>query len=277
MNDEDRPGGDAGTALKSTVRTTPRVTGATDAEVVAPMDLAAAERLDKLLRNQARAVAHSMERFKPLIELAKATQIHETLNYASWTAYISDVIGKEMKQLPVADRQQIVALLSGEGMSQRGIAKAVNVSQSTVRDDLNELSSIYSPDAAGSTDQPDHVTDSAPATVTSLNGRVHPRHKVGTAPATATKPRPNTVSVPMPTRAARRTEKLQRHILEQWAIHWDTNKMVIQEFGTLASWMTPDEAKQVLREADKYLTQLNRIRKQLRERADQCADDTEKQ
>src|SRR5271163_2011139 len=34
-------------------------------------------------------------------------------------AYIADVIGKEMGQLPVADRRQIVGLLAGEGMSNR--------------------------------------------------------------------------------------------------------------------------------------------------------------
>jgi hypothetical protein len=88
---------------------------------------AAAQNLDKRLRTQARAVAHSMEVFNPLIEEAKAAQIHRHLGFASWTAYIADVIGKEMKQLSVDDRRQIVELLSGEGMSQRAIAQARNL------------------------------------------------------------------------------------------------------------------------------------------------------
>jgi hypothetical protein len=72
-----------------------------------------AENLDKQLRNQARGVAHSMERFKALINEAKTRCIYPMLGFKSWTAYIADVIAKEMHQLPVDDRRQIVALLAG--------------------------------------------------------------------------------------------------------------------------------------------------------------------
>jgi hypothetical protein len=54
-------------------------------------------------------------------------------------AYIADVIGKEMGQLPVADRRQIVGLLAGEGMSNRAIADAVGVNEITVRRDKEQV------------------------------------------------------------------------------------------------------------------------------------------
>jgi len=59
--------------------------------------------------------------------------------YTYWTPYIADVIGKEMGQLPVADRRQIVGLLAGEGMSNRAIADAVGVNEITVRCDKEQV------------------------------------------------------------------------------------------------------------------------------------------
>ena len=80
------------------------------------------EVIDSELRREARTVAWSMVRFRQLIARAKAKRIHEALGFKSWTAYVADVIGIEMTKLPVDDRRQIVALLAGEGMSQRAIA-----------------------------------------------------------------------------------------------------------------------------------------------------------
>jgi hypothetical protein len=270
MKGEDRPGGDAGTALKSTVRTAPSVTG-TDAEVVTPMDRAAAERLDKRIRLMGTTMRDHLVKIEALLIEAKAGQIHLTLGHKSWTAYLADVLGGRL-EMNTETRRAVVELLAGEGMSQRGIAKAVSVSQSTVRDDLNELSSNYSPEDAGS----DHVADRQPATVTSLNGRVHPRHKAATPPVSATGS--NRVPVQLPIRVIRRIEKRQRRMLEKWEVYWNVTPQCMQEFGTtLAGWMTPHEAKEALRGADKYLTELNRIRKLLRERADHRADHLETQ
>ena len=108
-----------------------------DAEVrsLDPITFDQAEDLDKRLRGEARTVAESMERFKTLIAEAKARDLHQLLGFASWTAYIADIIGKEMGRLHADDRREIVALLTGEGMSQRAIAEAVGVSNATVSRD----------------------------------------------------------------------------------------------------------------------------------------------
>jgi transposase-like protein len=116
-----------------------------------------ARSLDTSLRSEARAIARSMIELKSLIEAARERQIHSLLGFTSWTAYIADVVGEEMDVLPRDDRQQIVALMSGEGMSQRAIAEALNVSQSTIRDDVSRN---YSPGTG---------------TVTGLDGKQYPK------------------------------------------------------------------------------------------------------
>jgi hypothetical protein len=88
--------------------------------------------IDSDLRRKARAIASDMLVFKQLIEKAKTHRVHEALGFKSWPAYVADVIGTQMGQLPIDDRRQIVALLSREGMSNRAIAQAVGVSHPTV-------------------------------------------------------------------------------------------------------------------------------------------------
>ena len=106
-------------------------------------------RIDADLRRTARSIAREMESFKKLIEQAKRHRVHEVLGFASWPAYVADVISTEMGRLPVEDRRQVVGLLAGEGMSQRAIAEATKVSQKTVDRDLDQLShddSVVLPD-----------------------------------------------------------------------------------------------------------------------------------
>jgi hypothetical protein len=112
-----------------------------------------AANIDKRLRNQARGVAHSMERFKSLINEAKTRHIYPMLGFKSWTTYITDVINKEMHQLPVDDRRQIVALLASEGMSNRVIADAVGVNEITVRRDKEQVRQNVAPDDLRAVDE----------------------------------------------------------------------------------------------------------------------------
>ena len=172
---EGRPGGTTETALKSTARTPSSVTG-TDAEVVTPMDRAAAERLDKRIRLMGSTMRENLVKIEALLIEAKAGQIHLTLGYKSWTGYLADALGGRM-EMNTETRRAVVELLAGEGMSQRAIAGAVGVSQKTVDRDLDQVSQDDSPEPATG-DKPDKVTG--------LDGRVHPKHKAKPVP----KPKP---------------------------------------------------------------------------------------
>ncbi|MED5814480.1 helix-turn-helix domain-containing protein [Mycolicibacterium sp. 050232] len=147
---------------------------ATTAPAPAPNPVAATE-FDQTLRREARTVAQSMIRFKELIAQAQIQHLHEQLGFPSWTAYIADVIANEMTALPVNDRRRVVALLAGEGMSQRVIAQAVGVSQSTVRDDVAQVSRNYSPDTESTGQLPDRSIADAINTITGRDGKHYPR------------------------------------------------------------------------------------------------------
>ena len=59
---------------------------------VRSMEPSGAQVLDRLLRAKARSVVASMERFKDLLRQAAEGQIHVALGFASWPAYIADVV-----------------------------------------------------------------------------------------------------------------------------------------------------------------------------------------
>lgn len=164
MNDEGRPGGNTRTALKSTVRTTPSVTGTTDAEVATPMDRGAAERLDKRIRLMGTTMRDNLVKIEALLIEAKAGQIHLTLGHKSWTAYLADALGGRL-EMNTETRRTVVELLAGEGMSQRAIAGAVGVSQKTVDRDLDKVSRD---------DSPQRAAGRRPDKVTGLDGKKHP-------------------------------------------------------------------------------------------------------
>jgi transposase-like protein len=159
---------------------------------------------DEMLRREARSVALCMIRFQELIVKAKTHHVHEELGFKSWTAYIADVIGKEMTNLPVDDRRQVVALLAGEGVSQRAIAAAVGVSQKTVDRDLDQVSHDDSP-----ADQ--MITDPKP--VTGLDGKIYPANP---------KPKPDRIPAPATfARLKRKLRDLNRMAEECWSIAED--------------------------------------------------------
>ena len=118
-------------------------------------------------------------------------------------AYIADVIGKEMGQLPVADRRQIVGLLAGEGMSNRAIADAVGVNEITVRRDKEQVRH-----------------DVALNRSTPITGRPHrrswPRRTAGPtpprSPAATTRPTPRHPARSRDARAQRRTIAMSQAI-----------------------------------------------------------------
>lgn len=87
----------------------------------------------------------------PLIKQAFEGRADRALGYDSWQAYCTAELGDV--RVPLGDRPAMIAELRQSGMSQRAIGAALGVSQSTVRDDLAELStSTQFPERIVSTD-----------------------------------------------------------------------------------------------------------------------------
>lgn len=130
------------------------------AEIVPP---GTAKALDMRLRHQARAFDHSWGRLEPLIAEAKAREIHAELGFKSWPDYIADVARTEMPNVArsVEQRREIVAMLAGEGMSNRAIADAVGVNEITVRRDKDEVRHNVAPDTEDVAPEPVHEWDEA--------------------------------------------------------------------------------------------------------------------
>jgi hypothetical protein len=75
-----------------------------------------------------------------LVARAWIGRVWLALGYESWADYIKGEFDRAPLYLPRDERKAVVALLRGQGMSQRPIADAVGVSQKTVDRDLDELS-----------------------------------------------------------------------------------------------------------------------------------------
>lgn len=157
-----------------------------DGEVVEPLEEADASRLDKRLRLMASTTRGNIVKLADLVADAKRGQVHVVLGFPSWTAYVADAVGGKL-DLSSAARREVVALMSGEGMSERAIAAAVGVSQPTVHRDIRQVIHDESPDA-GDQDavlDPPHPDDgpspadppAAPATVAVMgrDGKSYPK------------------------------------------------------------------------------------------------------
>lgn len=105
------------------------------AEIVA-RDEVWARRITERIRYSAIGVRDGLEKLQTLMAEAQEGNAHELLGYASWTAYISEVMGEEPLRLARDERRDLVAWLSGQGMSTRAIAPIVGVDQKTVSNDL---------------------------------------------------------------------------------------------------------------------------------------------
>lgn len=106
-----------------------------DAELVDPIGIDDARRLDKRIRLLVGTINENIAELHALVEEAKGGHAHVALGYPSWTAYLADVFTVHVR-LDRDQRRELVGYLSGEGMSQRVIADVVGASQDTVRRDL---------------------------------------------------------------------------------------------------------------------------------------------
>lgn len=114
------------------------------AEVAEVMPVADAQSLDTRIRLMATTVEQNIDKLSDLLREAQAGQIHVALGFDSWTAYVADAV--RFKPESIEQRRELVALMFGEGMSERAIAEVVGVSQKTVDRDLENMSRDDSPE-----------------------------------------------------------------------------------------------------------------------------------
>lgn len=90
-----------------------------------------AERRRDRIVLMAGTVREGVEKIATLVAEARDNNDHIALGYPSWTAYLSDVLGKQPIRLGADERRELVGFLAGEGMSTRAIAPIVGVSERT--------------------------------------------------------------------------------------------------------------------------------------------------
>ncbi|ETZ64365.1 hypothetical protein E3G59_001577 [Mycobacteroides abscessus] len=131
-------------------------------EVVQPLSREDAEQLDKRIRLAAGQFVADWVKFQGLIDDARRGQVHLTLGYPSWTAYVAEV-GQDLLALPTANaevRREVLEWLSSTGMSLRAIAQVAGLSKSTVGRELSAVPS-GTPDASGSAEPQASANDLA--------------------------------------------------------------------------------------------------------------------
>lgn len=109
--------------------------------MTAPIELhimseAEAHKVTEDIRHNAKSFTEYRARLMDAVDRAKRGSAHLALGYCSWTAYLSDVLGEEPMRLARGERQDMVRMLSDEGMSTRAIAPIVGAGMTTVKRDL---------------------------------------------------------------------------------------------------------------------------------------------
>lgn len=99
-----------------------------------------ATQLTEKIRLTAHNYADARSKLQRYVAQAKEGNAHLALGYASWTAYLSEVLGEEPMRLARGERQEMVQMLSAEGMSTRAIAPIVGVHHDTVASDIKAAS-----------------------------------------------------------------------------------------------------------------------------------------
>lgn len=108
-----------------------------------------AARLTTKIQLRLEVIADNVEQVLPLIEQARTGGAHQSLGYASWTAYVADKFGDSLGRLKKVERIPVVELLAEQGMGTRAIASVVGVSKDTVSRELRAGVSDETPADAG--------------------------------------------------------------------------------------------------------------------------------
>ncbi|MDN6759009.1 MAG: hypothetical protein L0L76_10450 [Yaniella sp.] len=148
------------------------------------------ERIRIVAHNYTEAKANLIE----LVQKAKDGNAHEALGYPSWTAYLAEALGDEPMRLARDERQEMVKVLSAEGMSTRAIAPVIGTTHTTVRRDLEAGGTNVPPqprsdaellagtewlpeaveDEPRFTDEPGHIQP-VTGTITGMDGKTYTR------------------------------------------------------------------------------------------------------
>ena len=102
------------------------------------LDESDAHDLDAAIRGLAAQVHVALEALYVLVEQAKATNLHVTLGFPSWTAYIADALDGQWR-LTGDKRAEVVRFLAGQGMSQRAIARVTGASKGAIHRELGQV------------------------------------------------------------------------------------------------------------------------------------------
>jgi hypothetical protein len=95
-----------------------------------------ARRLTERIRLMALTVGENIDKLKTLVTEAKESEAHTALGYASWQAYLADVLGETPMRLARDIRGPLSVELEAQGLSNRAIGAIVGVDEITVRRDL---------------------------------------------------------------------------------------------------------------------------------------------
>lgn len=136
-----------------------------------------AHRVTEDIRHNAKSFTEYRARLMDAVDKAKAGNAHLTLGYKSWTAYLSEVLGEEPMRLARAERQDMVRMLSDEGMSTRAIAPIVGADQKTIVNDrqaTREENSSRQPALTNVNTETGEIRDE-PTKVTGMDGKQYSR------------------------------------------------------------------------------------------------------
>lgn len=100
------------------------------------MDEREARRVTERIRIAAHNYSEARTKLMERVQEAKDGNAHIALDYASWQAYLAEVLGEEPMRLARDERQDMVKMLANEGMSTRAIAPIVGANFATVSRDL---------------------------------------------------------------------------------------------------------------------------------------------
>lgn len=107
------------------------------------LDYNEAVRIDSAIIDCVGTLTESFANLVPLIQQAKAQQIHRAFAFNTWTAYLAHRIGPALRAF---DRVAAVSMLADEGLTNRAIAEVIGVDHKTVASDLEKVGNDSPPD-----------------------------------------------------------------------------------------------------------------------------------